>query len=267
MTDAPTPQPAAKQQLGVSDILSNTFGLYFSNFPYFFGIFFIPYFTIQLLAGLLGYGGATGSPDAAIAGVILVTLVSFIIFFVIQAVMVRSAITVKLGEGVQFGPALRAGLAGVIPIIILGIAAGLATGVGFIFLIVPGLYLLAMFYVYVPSIVFEGKGFSALGRSIDLTSGYRWAIVGLVLVFIVLLFLASIVIGVVVAGFLAATGGFEAQFAGDMGLGGVVGLTLIDAVLNSAVTPIGMIATGLVFARLKEIKEGGSTQELLKVFE
>ena len=267
MTDAPTPQPAAKQQLGVSDILSNTFGLYFSNFPYFFGIFFVPYFTLQLLAGALGYGGATVAPDAAMLGVIAVTLVYLVIFFAIQAVMVRSAITLKLGEGVQFGAAVRAALTGLIPIILLGIVAGLVSGIGFIFLIVPGLYLMAMFYVYVPAIVFEGKGFSALGRSIDLTSGYRWAIVGLVLVFFVLLFLASIVIGAVTVGVMAATGGFEAQITGDAGLGSLLALTLIDAVLNSAVTPIGMIAAGLVFARLKAVKEGGSTNELLKVFE
>lgn len=267
MTDAPAPQPDAKPQLGVGDILSNTFGLYFSNFPYFFGIFFAPYFGVQLLAGLMGYGGATASPDAAIAGGVLVTLASLVIVFVIQAVMVRSAITLKLGEGVQFGPAVRAGLAGVIPIIILGILAGIAAGLGFLLLIVPGLYLMAMFYVYVPAIVFEGKGFSALGRSIELTSGYRWAIVGLVLVFFVLLFLASIVIGAVTVGVMAATGGFDAQLSGDTGLGGLLGLTLIDAGVNSVVTPIGMIAAGLVFARLKEVKEGGSTQELLKVFE
>lgn len=267
MTDAPIPQPAGKAPLGIGDILSSTFSLYFSRFPYFFGTYFIPYLSVQLVAIAFGYTGGTINEGAELGVAIVIGILSFIVFFGIQAVQVRSAITLKLGQGVQFGPAVQAALAGLIPIILLGILAGIAMGVGFIFLVVPGLYLAAMFYVYTPAIVFERKGFGALGRSIDLTNEYRWPIVGVIVIFAVLFIGAGLVIGAASLGLLAATGGFEALASGDMGIAAIAGYTLLDAVANSIATPIGMIAAGLVFARLKEIKEGGSTDELLKVFE
>lgn len=267
MTDAPVPQPAGKTPLGIGDILSSTFSLYFSRFAYFFGIFFIPYLAVQVLALAMGYGAGGIGEGATVAATAVVTILSFVVFFAVQAVQVRSAITMKLGQGVQFAPAVQAALAGIIPIILLGVIAGIAMGLGFILLVVPGLYLVAMFYVYIPAIVFERAGFGALGRSIELTSGYRWSIVGLVLVFMVLFILAGLLIGAISVGILAGTGGFGGALYGEMGMPALVAYTVLDAIANAIVTPIGMIAAGLVYARLKEIKDGGSSEALLKIFE
>src|SRR3546814_15392056 len=52
--------------------------------------------------------------------------------------------------------------------------------------LLPGLWLLAVFAVVVPAIVVEGAGFGGLGRSIGLTKGFRWPILGAMTVIVML---------------------------------------------------------------------------------
>lgn len=265
MSETINPASQDKPPLNIGNILSNTFGLYFRNFIYFFGVTLIPYVVFQVFTAVLVGDPNTLLIEGATAGFILLNLISVLIFVMLQAVLARSAVTARLGRGVEFAVALRAALMGLVPIILLGILVAIVAGVGYLLLIVPGLYLTAMFYVYVPAIVFENKGFSGLGRSISLTSGYRWAIVGLMLIFFALVFAISLVIGVVAGVTSVLTVGVNG--AADPGTGFFLVLGLFNAVSSALVTPVGIIASALVFTRLREIKEGGSTEELLKVFE
>jgi len=41
----------------------------------------------------------------------------------------------------------------------------------------------------------------------------------------------------------------------------------LDAAANALTLPISLISAGVIYARLKQIKEGGETGDLLKVFE
>ena len=58
--------------------------------------------------------------------------------------------------------------------------------IGMILVIVPGIILLLMWWVYIPAIVVEGKGIiGAFGRSRELTRGRRWHILGLAVIVLV----------------------------------------------------------------------------------
>jgi hypothetical protein len=71
-----------------------------------------------------------------------------------------------------------------------GIVAALAVGVGLL-LVVPGLFLLTRWAVFVPVIVLERRGaLDALRRSSALVSGYGWTVFGVVLLTILLTFVA-----------------------------------------------------------------------------
>lgn len=279
MTDAPTPAPApaARPNLDIGGILGSTFKIYGKNFPFFFGVVFVPYLAIQLFFSFgLGLAAMEADPVVLAEGGMMqywiLTVASVVVFLlgflVIQAVVVRSAVSSKLDQGVQFSAAFSAGLKNLLPLIVLGIIAGIAIMIGWIFLIVPGLYIMAMFYVMVPAIVFENKGFAGLGRSIELTSGYRWSIVGVNIVLFFIALGASLVIGLLAGAFALAaslSGGNFFELATSPAY--LLAMTLLDAIVNGAIYPISMIAAAMVFVRLREIKEGGDEQALLKIFE
>ena len=270
-------QPA-RPVFGLGGVLTGTFQVYASRFPFFFAVVFVPYLATQLV---MVYGINRGHIDPFAAGAldparmgyflvagILSTVIALVVLMMIQAVLARSAVSLKLGQGVQFQAAMRAALLGVIPIILLSLITGLAVVIGFVFLIVPGLYLIAMFYVMVPAIVFENRGFAGLSRSIDLTEGYRWPIVGLVVIVMIMGLIAGAFVGVVMSVIFGVSALATPDTLGTL-TSPVYILTAIvlDAIINAVVLPIGMISAGLSFARLREIKEGGASEDLLKVFE
>ncbi len=276
MTETST--QAARQPFDLGGVLNGTFNVYASRFPYFFAVVFAPYLAMQVFTVFLvnrghldpfAAGGA--SPDQLgyfiVAGIVS-TVIGLIVLMIIQAVLARSAVSLKLGQEIQFDAAVRAAIVGIIPIMLLSLLTGLAVVIGFIFLIVPGLYLMAMFYVMVPAIVFENRGFGGLSRSVDLTEGYRWPIVGLVVIVLIIGFIAGAFVGVVLSLIFGVSALATPDSVGTLTSPAyILTAIVLDAVINAVVLPIGMIAAGLSFARLREIKEGGASEDLLKVFE
>ena len=64
-----------------------------------------------------------------------------------------------------------------------GILGGIAIGIGFVLLIVPGLYLLTIWAVVAPAIVAERRGvIEAFGRSYELVRGHGWTVFGAIVV-------------------------------------------------------------------------------------
>ncbi|MDF1767958.1 hypothetical protein [Maricaulis sp.] len=271
MTDT-NPSPAMKAELGIGRILGGTFSLYFKHFPLFFGVVFVPYVFYMIVVVDPVNQSVTLDPTNPFANVgqsFLIAGLSMLLIIFLQAVIVRMSISLNGGQGAQLGAALRGALAGFLPILLLGIVAGIATMVGFFLLVVPGLYILALLYVYVPAIVFEKAGFSALGRSEELTKGYRWAIVGIVLVLVVINWVISAIYTAVVV---TTVVDFSGIMDGTVDPNAIAAstpwwLNILASAVQAFTLPIGLIASGLVYARLREIKEGGSTGDLLKVFE
>ena len=67
-----------------------------------------------------------------------------------------------------------------------GIVAGVAIGIGFILIIVPGLFLITIWAVFAPVIVLERpSGLGALGRSRELVHGNGWQVFGVIVVLVI----------------------------------------------------------------------------------
>jgi hypothetical protein len=119
------------------------------------------------------------------------------------------------------------------PLVGVSILFGIAVGVGFVLLIIPGLILLTIWSVVAPVTVVERPGvFAAFGRSRQLVRGNGWNVFAV----IALVFLAVIVISAV-AGLLAA------------GLGSV-GRSLVQWAVNAALAPVTALSASVLYFTL-----------------
>jgi hypothetical protein len=156
---------------------------------------FVPFIAIAALAGLpsLAYRQLEHTRSGASAWILI--LLNLVVESLCEAMILYGTFQALRGRPVRIGESIGVGLRYTIPVVIASLAIGVVTGIGFILLIVPGLIALTMFFVTEPAIVVERLGpFDGMGRSIDLTRGYRWPIFGLVFVVTIV----SIVVGAII---------------------------------------------------------------------
>lgn len=98
---------------------------------------------------------------------------------------ILSALYKGVGSGdASFADALASAVARFIPYFFLTMLWSLAIGVGFVLLIVPGVFLMTMWAVSAPALAGEGRGlFDAFSRSQQLTKGNRWWVLLTLLIF------------------------------------------------------------------------------------
>jgi ABC-type multidrug transport system fused ATPase/permease subunit len=134
----------------------------------------------------------------------------------------------------------------VLPLIGVGILAGIAIGIGFLLLVIPGLILLTIWAVIAPVIVVEHSGvMDSFGRSRELVRGNGWQVFGVI--FVVFL------ISAIVAGILGAIGA---------GISDSVGMRILFNLIASTLTaPIAALAAATIYFRLLAIKGEPGTPE------
>lgn len=132
---------------------------------------------------------------------LLVSLaIGVIITAILQAAILRAAAQATIGDPVDVEASYRWGLARFGSVLLVSILVGLAVGIGFLLLIIPGIILLVMFSVSVPAVVVENRrGTDAMRRSWELVSHHFWHVLGVILV-------AAILAGIV-SGLVSAIGG------------------------------------------------------------
>jgi hypothetical protein len=258
MTDASVGQPSAP--LGAGSIISESFSILFGKFIQVVIITFVP-----LILGLL-VSSALNGPEVAIGlaepdfsapgagiGFALATIVNLVVYTLTTALLIQLAYDAKLGRPVQIGRYIGPALSVIVPLAILSIVATLLFAIGFALFVVPGLWIYAVFSVMAPAVVIERVGFGGLGRSASLTKGYRWPIVGTYFIAFIVVIIINVVAGLLV-GLIATVGGV------------VVGIILFAALSTVGTGLIGIMAS-LIYARLREIKEGVSVDQIASVFE
>ncbi len=285
MTDA-TSAPAApskKQNFDIGKALSKTFSTTFNRFFYFTGVSMIGLVVVYgamfglifALAGVEAFdtldGTSTSGELSAAEALFIVPAVLIVMlgFALLHNVTIRSAVSVQLEGKVQFGQAIKSGLIGIFPLVLIGIILIIPYYIGILLLIIPGMYLMAMFYAVAPVIVYEGKGLGAMGRALELTKDYRWAIMGYYFILGVLVFLIQTGIFLVI-GLISIAAGFGGVAGGEPNIALFVISQIITALLGfgalAIILVLSFIGPAIAYARLVEIKEG-SSDRFLEVFE
>lgn len=119
------------------------------------------------------------------------------------------------------------------PLAAVSVLFGIGVGIGFVFLIVPGLILLVIWSVVAPVTVLERPGvFAAFGRSRQLVRGNGWNVFAV----IVVVFLSVLVVSVGVG-----------LLAGSLGS---VGRAFVQWALDSALAPITALSASVLYFAL-----------------
>jgi hypothetical protein len=211
--------PLALRPRRVGEILDAAFKLYFGNARVLMSSAAAIVVPFQLLAGVVmlsaysdgrdistGFSGAgtTLTPaeaHARLGATVINDVTSWIAGAFVLAACVKAISDAYLGETPTAAGSLRFGLRRLLPVLALTIVYTIGQLLGFVALIITGIWLYGMWSVRVPACVIERTGpFKSLGRSYRLVKGRWWPVAGVLIVAAVML----AVIGALIGGGLAA---------------------------------------------------------------
>ncbi len=192
----------------------------------------IAVFAIVALARLVLTGGAAT----------LVSLVALVIGTFYQGMVVELVRDIQDGRrDSSVGQLFRSVAPIVLPLIGLSILLGIGVAIGFILIIIPGLFLLTIWSVAAPSFVIERKGvFAAFGRSRELVRGHGWQVFGVILVVFALSIVVSIITAIIASGL------------------GTVGVAIAQWILDILLAPFTALIGAVLYFSLRRI-HGEST--------
>jgi len=117
---------------------------------------------------------------------LLITSIVGLAGLTVVAAAIRGALDHFAGLKPRFGSALHASVRYFLPLFAIQFLTSLGIVAGLLLLIAPGLYLAASWSVASVVRVAEfSSSQSAIGRSAELTKGYRWPILGLLMMFLI----------------------------------------------------------------------------------
>lgn len=257
--------PAPNTPLGVGNIVSESFSILGKHFVSVLLLGLVPTLIGVIISGLtIGWGLTLGTGEIDVSQgfnwvpIVANVLLQICITAITTALLIQLAYDAKLNKKIVIGDYIGPALAAIVPIFVLSIVVGIASAIGFALLIIPGLWVYAVFYAMTPAIVIEKAGFGALGRSVELTKEYRWPIVGTIIVIGIIGFLIQLVVGFII--------GLISVAIGTQGVGLFV-VILMFSVLSAIIYGLGGIVISLIYARLREIKEGVSVDQIASVFD
>jgi hypothetical protein len=230
--------------LSTSELLDRTFHLYRNNFLVFVGIAAIP----QLFVLALQLGGAAmlfaGSWGGFAVGAVIAGLASYIAVQISQAATVMAVSHLHLDRPTTIGASYSAAKGSMGRVIGISLAVGIAVGVGFLLLIIPGIYLALAWSLAIPITVLEGGGLSAsTTRSKVLTKGSFGRIFVVYILIVVLALIVTMIVqfGLLLPlGFLGLSGASTLQAATHalQAVGNFLSTSLVDPLLTIALTLI-----------------------------
>ena len=245
-------------QFSIGRVIGDSFGVYARNF--------VSFTALALLIGLISLlfqlfvflpMMASGSTDPSQINwglVLLGSVIPMIVNALSQAAIIYGTFQDLRGQKASIGDCIARGLASMVPVIIGSILLSLGFGVGFVLLVVPGLILLVMWWVYIPAIVVESKGIiEAFGRSRELTRGRRLHIFGLALIVGIVMLVISYALGKALQG--DATGQVS-----------IVG-SIIQYVFLSVLTAFNSVLVAVGYYYLRAEKEGVDVNVIASIFD
>ncbi|WP_346906474.1 hypothetical protein [uncultured Roseibium sp.] len=263
-----------KALLGVGSLIGECFSIFFRRFILIVTIAFVPILLSNIISGLLiGFEVAINlkAPDLPNAGKTMAYVFSFILILAVDAfiaaLLVQLAYDKKFRQTIALKRYFDQAKSVVLPLVILSIAKNFLAiamisvtiieiylgTIEFYLLLIPQIWLNTVFCVLVPTIVIDRTGFGSLYRSAALTRGYRWPILGLVILATMFTLPANI--------------GTRYLTGIAVNLEGITSGIILSSALYAIITGLDCILVALTYARLQEIKEGVSLGQIASVFD
>jgi hypothetical protein len=232
-------------------LLDRTFRLYTGNFSLMLGITaaaYVPFYLIMLVVeSSLGTNVQAPSGLSAVLFQIGFMILWASIAFPIAGGAATYAISERyLGNDVTIGEALRLALSRFWTLSVAQITATIRVMFGFLLLIVPGILWLLSYSLVVPAILVENqKATPSLRRSRDLVKGHRGKV-------FCVLFIINLLQGIPILGVSMIS---AMIFNVESGGGAVLNSAIINLV-SIFLTPLGIVATILLYYDMRIRKEG-----------
>jgi hypothetical protein len=256
----------------LGEVLDRTFTLYREHFGLFVGIAALPNLVMLVFRfGVLLITRTTASGQAPnlaspgfLGGVVLGALGSVVLLLVLvgisQAATISAVSDLFLGRETSVRNSYAAAKGHILTVIVIMILSGLATGIGFIFLIIPGIYLACRLAVSVPvSVVENDSPVQSMERSMELTKDYAGQMFLLLLLVFVLTYVVAVLLQFPVMFFAISA----AMAKHQVSLGVTTYSYIAEFLSQVLVGPIGTISAALMYYNLRVRKEGFDIQHLM----
>jgi ABC-type multidrug transport system fused ATPase/permease subunit len=186
--------------MDIGEVLKEAWSLYKRFLWQFFLAAFVVFVVLDLLSALADAAAGDGLAAGLFWSLVAAT-VGIVGFFWVQGALVELVRDVRDGRADRgVGETYRAVQPRLPSLIVAGVLAGLAIGLGLLLLVVPGLFLLTIWSMLVPVIVLEGRSAGeSFGRSREIVRGRGWSVFGLIVVTFLIVAIASGVIRLVFA--------------------------------------------------------------------
>lgn len=244
--------------MSFGEILDGAFKIYRSHFvPLFLSalISYAPFVLIGAAVAMVVGAGQTTAGLAAAGMTMVISIPLMVLGFAVSwGSVTYLASEAYLGRPVTLGAGLGRGLSRAIPLFVALLMAGFLIVLGFIFFIIPGFIVMAMFFAAVPAVVVESRGpVEALGRSRELARGSLGRILGIVIVAALIASLPNYAVSAFSMANTAASGGEPSMAA----LIGTQGLSLL---LSALAAPFSTTVAVLLYYDRRIRSEGLDVQ-------
>jgi hypothetical protein len=230
--------------LSLGEVLDVSFGLYRSRFA----PLLVVSVACQLVPSLLSaYFGTTGTMFVNIPLLLLYYALAIVLSAVGVAASTFIVSDAYLGRQTSASAALGRAMTMIGRIILVSMASSLLIFVGFLLLIVPGIVLLSGLILSTVVTVLETPESStaAMGRSWELTKGFRGKVLLTMICVGLLLMVPTITVGVI--------WGVVGASTGDVGM---VGTEVVTSLLSILIYPFFYVVLTVIYYDLRVRKEG-----------
>lgn len=185
-----------------------------------------------------------------------------LIYSIAQAVLCAGAIESAAGKKIDPMRSTRAATAQFFSVAFLALVISLSFSVGLVFLLLPAIVIWLVTSVAMPCAVTENIGaFDSMQRSVTLTEGSRTTVFLCMFVYVAAALAAAMISGIPQNALMGRDIAAANLFAPA-----AIGARMLSLVVAGLVVPLHGIIGGVLYARLREIRENASLESVAAVF-
>jgi hypothetical protein len=254
----------------LGEVLDRTFTLYREHFLLFTGISALPHLVLLIFKfGVLLFqrsalqaptpGQPPGLPTGFFLSLFGTAVITFVVIGIAQSATIWAVSELYLGRDASVRTAYGESMRRIFAVLATIFLVVLATGVGLIFLIIPGIYIACRLAITIPAVVVERESpTSAMERSWQLAEGNVGQLFLLLLLVTVIGYVIGILFQLPVVIF-TITAAMSKQ---PISLGVTIYSYIAEFVSAVLVGPVGTISASLMYYNLRVQKEGFDIQHL-----